>query len=72
MKGSVSIVNTRPTFFVETPENRLPVWHLVGGLDPIEEEDCHGDEPQDGYPVTLRDWISSDGLNCLKIKLTRQ
>ena len=56
-------------FFVETPENPLPVWHLVGGLDPIEKEDCHGDEPQDGYPVTLRDWISSDGLNCLKIKL---
>ncbi len=51
------------------PETRLPVWHLVGGLDPIEQADCTGHEPDDGYPVTLRDWITSDQLNCLKIKL---
>ncbi len=56
-------------FLLEKPEKKLPVWHLVGGLDPIEAEDCNGDEPRDGYPVTLRDWIKSDGLNCLKIKL---
>ena len=51
------------------PPTTLPVWHLVGGLDPIEQSDCSGSEPNDGYPITLRDWITSDGLKCLKIKL---
>lgn len=48
---------------------RLPAWHLVGGLDPIAPEELTGDEPNDGYPVLLRDWIRRDGLTCLKIKL---
>ncbi|MEZ5305062.1 MAG: hypothetical protein R3F11_31125 [Verrucomicrobiales bacterium] len=47
----------------------LPVWHLVGGLDPIDESELTGGEPDDGYPVLLRDWIRADGLDCLKIKL---
>ncbi|HET7560070.1 MAG TPA: enolase C-terminal domain-like protein [Limnochordia bacterium] len=48
---------------------RLPVWHLVGGLDPITPEELTGAEPDDGYPVLLADWIMRDGLKCLKIKL---
>lgn len=52
----------------EVPK-RIPAWHLVGGTDPLEPEDLTGSEPQDGYPVLLRDWIAADGLNCLKIKL---
>ena len=44
-------------------------WHLVGGLDPIDRSDLTGDEPDDGYPVLLADWIKRDGLKCLKIKL---
>ena len=48
---------------------RLPVWHLVGGLDPVLEDELTGEEPDDGYPVLLRDWIRTDGLDCLKIKL---
>ncbi len=28
-----------------------------------------GDEPNDEYPVLLRDWIERDGLYCLKVKL---
>ena len=47
----------------------MPVWHLVGGLDPIERDDLAGTEPNDGYPILLRDWIRTDGLRCLKIKL---
>ena len=47
----------------------LPAWHLVGGLDPLTDDDRCGDEPDDGYPVTLSDWIERDGLRCLKIKL---
>lgn len=53
----------------EKVPDRLPVWHLVGGADALEKEDLVGDEPLDGYPVVLRDWIVRDGLQCLKIKL---
>ena len=56
-------------FLVKVAPDYLPVWHLVGGLDPLEKSDCEGDEPSDGYPVTLREWIERDGLTCLKIKL---
>ena len=51
---------------------QLPAWHLVGGLDPLDAADLTGAEPDDGYPVLLRDWIDRDGLHCLKIKLRRQ
>ena len=58
-----------PSDFIESAPTELPVWHLVGGLDPISEDELTGDEPDDGYPTLLRDWIDRDGLNCLKIKL---
>ncbi len=54
---------------IGTAPERLPVWHLVGGLDPVDESELTGDEPDDGYPVLLRDWIETDGLDCLKVKL---
>ena len=41
----------------------------MGGLDPLEQADLTGAEPDDGYPVLLRDWIRRDGLRCLKVKL---
>jgi L-alanine-DL-glutamate epimerase-like enolase superfamily enzyme len=47
----------------------LPAWHLVGGKDLIDEAERTGAEPDDGYPVMLRDWIRRDGLKCLKVKL---
>ena len=50
--------------------NKLPVWHLVGGKDLLYDSERGGNEPNDGYPVTLTEWIERDGLNCLKIKLT--
>jgi len=56
-------------FLVAEAPAKLPVWHLVGGLDPISPEELTGNEPDDDYPVLLRDWIERDGLNCLKIKL---
>ena len=49
--------------------NRLEAWHLVGGMDPLGPEELRGDEPADGYPVLLEDWIRRDGLKCLKVKL---
>lgn len=56
-------------FLVKPPPQRLAAWHLVGGSDPLTQEDLTGDEPDDEYPVLLADWIRADGLKCLKIKL---
>ena len=56
------------------PEKEIPsrirVWHLVGAKDASDDTELTGDEPNDGYPVKLKDWILRDGLKCLKIKLT--
>src|SRR5271157_3616602 len=56
-------------FLAAQPQQQLRAWHLVGGLDPLERGDLTGAEPDDGYPVTLVDWIQRDGLKCLKVKL---
>jgi L-alanine-DL-glutamate epimerase-like enolase superfamily enzyme len=56
-------------FLAAEPARALPVWHLVGGLDPLDESELNGDEPDDGYPLVLTDWIERDGLVCLKVKL---
>ena len=50
--------------------DRIPAWHAVGGNDLLSDSERTGEEPDDGYPVVLPDWIHTDGLNCLKIKLT--
>jgi L-alanine-DL-glutamate epimerase-like enolase superfamily enzyme len=50
-------------------QQTVPAWHLIGGKDPIEPNELTGSEPDDGYPVLLRDWIRRDGLKCLKVKL---
>jgi L-alanine-DL-glutamate epimerase-like enolase superfamily enzyme len=57
-------------FLVRPRPDTLRAWHLVGGKDPLDPADLTGDEPDDGYPVLLRDWIRRDGLTCLKVKLT--
>ncbi len=56
-------------FLVRPAPRQLPVWHLVGGKDPVEKSELAGNEPEDGYPVLLPDWINRDGLRCLKVKL---
>lgn len=56
-------------YLVHPRPNVLPAWHLVGGLDALAATDLDGSEPDDGYPVTLEQWIATDGLTCLKIKL---
>ncbi len=66
----VSFIDQYPVEYLVThPPHELLAWHLVGGLDPIDESELSGNEPNDGYPVLLRDWIRRDGLKCLKIKL---
>ncbi|MFP6665739.1 MAG: enolase C-terminal domain-like protein [Pirellulales bacterium] len=68
--GEVRFNGLYPADFLNLrPPKKLPAWHLVGGLDPLTADDLTGSEPDDGHPVLLTDWIASDGLNCLKIKL---
>jgi L-alanine-DL-glutamate epimerase-like enolase superfamily enzyme len=68
--GVESFKGLRPdAFFEARPAKRLPAWHLVGGLDPLSPANLTGDEPRDGYPVLLKDWVVRDGLKCLKVKL---
>lgn len=56
-------------FFSDEPAEKLVAWHLVGGKDFIGKEELSGNEPDDGYPVLLTDWIERDGLKALKVKL---
>ncbi len=68
--SSVSFKGLFPeAYFVTEPPRQLAAWHLVGGLDPLTPEDLTGEEPHDGIPILLPDWIVHDGLTCLKIKL---
>ncbi|MGI6375794.1 MAG: enolase C-terminal domain-like protein [Anaerolineae bacterium] len=67
--SGVTFAGAHPADYIQPRRDRLPVWHLVGGLDPLSEYELSGAEPDDGYPVLLRDWIARDGLRCLKVKL---
>lgn len=52
----------------QTPQARMPLYHLIGALDPL--DDGENTEPVgDGLPETLPEWIHYNGLTHLKIKL---
>jgi L-alanine-DL-glutamate epimerase-like enolase superfamily enzyme len=51
-------------------ESKLPVFHLVGGLDKLTRDEVSFEDPSDGFPVSLEEWIDRDGVFCFKIKLT--
>jgi len=68
--SKVSFAGKYPADFFKLPAaQRMPAWHLVGGKDLIDASELTGEEPKDGYPVLLPDWIERDGLKCLKVKL---
>jgi len=68
--ADVSFAGRYPAdFLARLRPSSLVAWHLVGGLDPIDDADLASPQPDDGYPVLLRDWIRADGLRCLKVKL---
>lgn len=50
------------------PAPRLPLYHLVGALDPLTPADLPR-RLNDGLPETLGEWIAADGLTHLKLKL---
>jgi L-alanine-DL-glutamate epimerase-like enolase superfamily enzyme len=57
-----------PQYLLPGPRPRMPLYHLVGALDPVEESDMR-QRVGDGLPETLPEWIHFNGLTHLKIKL---
>jgi len=55
-------------YTLRTPQERLPLYHLVGALDPLTDADLES-RLDDELPETLAEWIAADGLTHLKIKL---
>ncbi|MFM7149321.1 MAG: enolase C-terminal domain-like protein, partial [Gemmataceae bacterium] len=56
-------------FLRSSPVPSMPLYHLVGALDPIEPGDVTT-PVKDGLPETLGEWIHWNGLTHLKIKLS--
>ncbi|HAV33341.1 MAG: enolase C-terminal domain-like protein [Planctomyces sp.] len=55
-------------YTLRAPASSLPLYHLVGALDPLTPEEA-GSRPSDSLPWTLGEWILADQLTHLKIKL---
>ncbi len=69
LRDAISFKGMYPADFLEFPlPERILVWHLVGGLDTLEDTEVTK-KPKDNYPNSLREWIRNDGLKCLKVKL---
>jgi L-alanine-DL-glutamate epimerase-like enolase superfamily enzyme len=55
-------------YVTRKPMPRMPLYHLVGALDPLEADEVR--QPiGDGLPETLAEWIPFNGLTHIKIKL---
>jgi len=55
-------------YTLRTPQARMPLYHLVGALDPLTPADVTN-PINDGLPEDLIQWIVYNGLTHLKIKL---
>jgi len=55
-------------YVTTSPKPRMPLYHLVGAVDPIVDSDITK-RVGDGLPETLPEWIRFNGLTHLKIKL---
>ena len=55
-------------YTLRQPKPKMPLYHLVGALDPLTEADLQK-RIGDGLPETLPQWITAQGLTHLKIKL---
>jgi L-alanine-DL-glutamate epimerase-like enolase superfamily enzyme len=59
---------TLDRFVLPEPKPRMPLYHLIGALDPLDTSDIKS-RINDGLPETLPEWIRFNGLTHLKIKL---
>jgi len=55
-------------FLSAKPKATMPLYHLVGALDPLTVDDIR-QRVEDGLPETLEQWLQTDGISHLKIKL---
>jgi L-alanine-DL-glutamate epimerase-like enolase superfamily enzyme len=55
-------------YILKEPKPRMPLYHLVGALDPITDADVK-QRLNDGHPETLPEWITFNGLTHIKVKL---
>lgn len=55
-------------YTLRTPKERMPLYHLVGAIDPLSPGDV-AKKIGDGLPESLADWIPYNGLTHMKIKL---
>jgi L-alanine-DL-glutamate epimerase-like enolase superfamily enzyme len=55
-------------YTLREPKPKLPLYHLVGALDPLTPQDVVK-KIGDRLPETLGEWILADGLTHLKVKL---
>ena len=55
-------------YVTREPKPRMPLYHLVGAVDPIFPSDIK-QRVNDGLPETLPEWIRYNGLTHMKIKL---
>jgi L-alanine-DL-glutamate epimerase-like enolase superfamily enzyme len=55
-------------YVTREPKPRMPLYHLVGAVDPIFDSDIKK-RLNDGLPETLPEWIRYNGLTHMKIKL---
>jgi L-alanine-DL-glutamate epimerase-like enolase superfamily enzyme len=56
-------------YLLDETQPRIPLFHSVGGLDPLEARDV-AKPVGDGLPETLPEWIDYNGLVRIKIKLS--
>jgi L-alanine-DL-glutamate epimerase-like enolase superfamily enzyme len=59
---------TLDRYVLPAPKAKMPLYHLVGALDPLTAADVKA-PVGDGMPETLGEWIARDGLTHLKVKL---
>ncbi len=55
-------------YVLPEPKPRMPLYHLIGALDPITADDVK-QRINDDLPETVPEWIAYNGLTHLKIKL---
>ena len=55
-------------YTLRKPKDRMPLYHLVGALDPLNDGDV-AKVLDDGLPEHFAQWIHYNGLNHFKIKL---
>ncbi|HIA19250.1 MAG TPA: hypothetical protein EYN70_07525 [Planctomycetaceae bacterium] len=59
---------TLDQYTLRSPKDCMPLYHLVGALDPLADADLPN-RLNDGLPETLGEWIVHDQLTHMKIKL---